>query len=95
MIIACTQPDLQSLAESDLIVRGFETGATDCMLDPFSATELASKRCSALRRKMKQVQQEPSELIALGYLTIYCAERDEAGGADRGLRNRTQCGGQT
>ena len=94
MILACTQLDIQSLAESDLFVRGFEAGATDYMLESFSATEMVASVSPVLRSKMKQVQNEPSQPFALGYLIIDCAERDECGGADRGLSNHIRCGGQ-
>lgn len=64
MIAACTQPEFKSFAEADLKVGSFEVGSTDCNLDPVSATEPVGKGCSAWHRKMKQVQNKPSELIA-------------------------------
>ena len=94
MILACTQLDIQSLAESDLIVRAFEVGATDYMLEPFSATEMVTSVSPVLGSRMKQVLNKPSQPFAPGYLVIDCAERDECRGADRGLSNRIRCGGQ-
>ena len=91
---ACSQLDLHSSGKADLIAWAFEAGATDYMLKPFAATESVAKVRSALRREVTQVQNEPSEPLALGDLTIDCAERDECKGADRGLSNRIRCGGR-
>lgn len=64
MLSACTQPDLKSFAESDLNVGSFANASTDCNLDPVLATEPVGKEGSAWHRKMKQVQNKPSEPIA-------------------------------
>ena len=53
----------------------------DYMLRPFAATELVPKVRSALSRKVTQVQNGPSDPLALGDLTVDFADRDESVGA--------------
>ena len=45
------------------------------MVKPFSATELAARVRSAMRRRLTQGQGQPSEPFVLGDLTIDYAER--------------------
>lgn len=50
-------------------------GATDCIVEPFSPTELAARIRAALRRYLPLEPAELSELYLLGDLTIDYAER--------------------
>ena len=74
------------------IACALETGAMDYTLKPYAATELVPKVRSELCRKVTQVRNEPSELFALGNLTVDLAYRDESVGADWNLSNRIWCG---
>ena len=66
---------LSAYGRDEVIARAFEAGAVDYMVKPFSATELVARVRSAMRRRLTQVQGEPSEPFALGDLTIDYAER--------------------
>ena len=66
---------LSAYGRDEVIARAFEAGAVDYMVKPFSATELVARVRSAMRRRLTQVQSEPSEPFALGDLTIDYAER--------------------
>ena len=66
----------------------------DYRLKPYAATELVPKVRSALCRKVTQVQNELSELFALGDLTVDLAYRDESIDANWNLSNRIWRGGR-
>ena len=66
---------LSAYGRDEVIARAFEAGAIDYIVKPFSATELVARVRSAMRRRLTQIQGEPSEPFALGDLTIDYAER--------------------
>ena len=57
------------------ISRGFEMGAADYVVKPFSPTELVARIKSALRKGAASDRTEPREPYVLGDLTINYAER--------------------
>ena len=63
---------LSAYGRDELIARAFDMGAVDCVVKPFSPTELAARIRAALR---KRAASEPSEPYVLGDLTIDYAER--------------------
>ena len=73
---------LSAYGRDDVIARALEMGAVDYVVKPFSATELAARIKSALRRR---VTVEPSQPYVLGDLTIDYARR-RASLAGRRLR---------
>ena len=58
---------VSAYGRDEIIARAFEMGAVDYMVKPFSATELAARIGSALRRREVS---EPSEPYVLGDLAI-------------------------
>ena len=63
---------LSAYGRDETIARAFEMGAVDYMVKPFSATELAARIGSALRRREVSEMSEP---YVLGDLTIDYATR--------------------
>ena len=63
---------LSAYGQDELVVRAFDSGATDYVVKPFSPTELTARIRAALR---KQVAPDPSQPYTLGDLTIDYAER--------------------
>ena len=63
---------LSVYGREEVIARAFDMGAVDCVVKPFSPTELAARIRAALRRRAAS---EPSELYVLGDLAIDYGER--------------------
>ena len=62
-------------SRDQVIARAFESGATDYIVKPFSATELVARVRAALRRQAGPYRAEPSAPYVLGNMTIDYAER--------------------
>ena len=61
--------------QDEYVVRAFDMGATDYVVKPFSASELAARIRSALRKRMPTDPPEPTAPYLLGDLAIDYAER--------------------
>ena len=66
---------LAPYGQDDVVAMAFDTGADDCIVKPFSPTELAARVRAALRRREVAELPEPSEPYRLGDVTIDYAER--------------------
>ena len=74
---------LSAYGQDDVVARAFDMGASDYVVKPFSATELAARIRAVLRRRELPEPAEPKEPYVLGGLVIDYARREVrvAGGA--------------
>ena len=66
---------LSAYGRDQIVARALEAGAEDCIVKPFSPTELVARIQTVLRRRTATETTEPSEPYSVGKLTVNHAER--------------------